>query len=91
MTICAGCKEEVTSARFVEGQGWFCIRKCAPKGKIQPGSVFPFTTSGIGDKPGNIEVKSMRHLRQLERQYGVQSVAFNVESKNWNDAPRGRQ
>jgi hypothetical protein len=90
MTICKGCGEEVTRARFVEEQGWFCIRKCAPKGKILPGQVFPFTTFGIGDKPGNVEVKSMRHLRQLEAKYGVQSVAFNQDQKNFRDAPRGR-
>jgi hypothetical protein len=90
MTICAGCKEKVMRAKWVEGQGWFCL-KCAPRGPIQPGSVFPFTTFGIGDKPGNIEVQSLRHLRKLEAQFGVNSVAFNQDEKNFGDAPRGRQ
>ena len=90
MTICSGCKEEVTRARFIDGQGWFCIRKCAPKGKVLPGSVFPFTTSNIGGGPGKIEVQSLRHLRRLEAQHGVQSVAFNQDQKNFEDAPRGR-
>lgn len=92
MTICANkkCKEEVTRARFVEGIGWLCM-KCAPRYKVQFSNVFPFKAFGIGSKPGLVEVKSLRHLRQLERDNGVQSVAFNQDEKNFGDAPRGRE
>lgn len=89
MTICEECKEEVTRARWIEGKGWFCLR-CAPQVKIIASPVFPFTTSGILGKAGEVEVKSMRHLRQLERENGIQSVAFNQDSPNWDCPPRGR-
>lgn len=91
MTVCANkkCKRKVMRAKWVEGVGWLCF-DCAPRAQIQRSNVFPYTTFGIGDRPGNIEVQSMRHLRKLEKQYGVQSVAFNQDSKNFGDAPRGR-
>ena len=92
MTICANekCKREVTRAKWVEGIGWLCM-DCAPRAQVQRTNVFPFVTFGIDDKPGNVEVQSLRHLRKLEAQFGVQSVAFNQDSKNFEDVPRGRQ
>lgn len=93
MTICANkkCGQEVTRARFVEGIGWLCL-DCAPHLSLPnvSGAMFPYTTFAIADGPGNVEVKSLRHLRQLERKYGVQSVAFNQDSKNW-DPPQQRR
>lgn len=91
MTICANkkCRREVTRARFVEGIGWLCL-DCAPRVQVQHSNVFPYTTFGIGNVPGNVEVQSLRHLRKLEAQHGVQSVAFNQDEKNFQDAPRGR-
>ena len=66
MTICANekCKREVTRAKWVEGIGWLCM-DCAPRAHVQRTNVFPFVTFGIGDKPGNVEVQSLRHLRKL--------------------------
>jgi len=92
MTICANpkCNREVTRARFVEGIGWLCL-ECAPRVEIQRKNVFPFVTFGIAGKPGNVEVQSLRHLRKLEAEHGVQSVAFNQDSKNFGDAPRRRE
>lgn len=38
-------------------------------------STFPFTTKMLTGTP--VEVKSLRHLRQLENRHGVQSDAYN--------------
>jgi hypothetical protein len=93
MTICANpkCAHEVSRAKFVEGIGWLCL-DCAPRVRIDavPGKMFPYTTFSVADKPGGIQVNSLRHLRKLERQYGVQSVAFNMNENSFQDAPRGR-
>lgn len=94
-TICANkdCKEPqpVMRARWVEGVGWLCL-KCAPRMTLPniPGTLFPYVSFGISDSPGGVKVKSLRHLRQLEAKHGVQSVAFNQDSPNWDIPPRGR-
>jgi hypothetical protein len=86
-TICKGCEKEVMRSRWVEDVGWFC-HQCVPEAKIistTGKSRFPFTTMHLNhEKPEKITVKSLRHLRQLENQYGVQSVAFNIDEKNWH-------
>lgn len=59
----------------------------------EPGkNLWEFETMNISSKAneGPIRVQSLRHLRQLERQHGVVSVAANFDSSRWNDAPRGR-
>lgn len=87
--ICDGCKGEVFRARWVADK-WFC-KRCDPGMDVNsnvPGSLFPFTTKNFdGHKT---EVQSLRHLRKLEAQHGMHSVAFNTNSKNFDLPPRGR-
>jgi hypothetical protein len=86
-TICKGCKAEVLRSRWIENVGWFCM-ECAPEAKIigtTGKSRFPFSTWHLNpEKPEKITVRSLRHLRQLENQYGVASVAWNTDEKNWH-------
>ena len=42
-------------------------------------TTFPFKTANIGGQPGEITVNSLAHLRRLESQNGVQSVAYNYD------------
>lgn len=90
--ICEGCKEEVFRGRFnFELKQWLC-KNCDPRDSQianLPGSIFPFYTTNLGDRK-TIKVQSLRHLRRLESQHGVQSVAFNVNSNNFDIPPRGR-
>jgi hypothetical protein len=58
----------------------------------QPGKdLWQFETFNIAGEANSkpIQVQSLRHLRQLEKQHGVISVAANFSEKNWNEAPRG--
>jgi hypothetical protein len=86
---CEGCQREIFRARLTE-KGWLCL-ECAPYAHIRPvpGSMFPFVTTHLDGHP--IEVKSLWHLRQLERQYGVQNFAFNEDEKKWNEPRTGRR
>jgi hypothetical protein len=94
-TVCANpeCKEPqpVMKARWIPEIGWMCL-KCAPPQSVLnvSGSMFPYTAFGIGNGPKPVVVQSLRHLRKLEAKHGVQSVAFNQNSQNFQDAPRGR-
>lgn len=47
--------------------------------------LWDFTTTHLNGEP--IHVKSLSHLRQLEKQFGVSSHAANYEQSNWNTPP----
>lgn len=49
-------------------------------------TTFPFSTQNVNGEP--ITVNSLRHLRKLEREHGVQFHAYNVDEKNFGDPPR---
>jgi len=88
---CDGCKTEVYRARWVEADKWLC-RRCDPGMDVSsnvPGALFPFTTTNFDGK--KVEVQSLRHLRKLESKYGMQSVAFNTNSNNFDLPPRERR
>lgn len=89
--ICAGCKEEVFRSKFhTDSKKWFC-NPCYPgEGKIAtvPGAMFPYSTTNLTGKP--VMVQSLRHLRKLEAQSGVHSVAFNQNSNHFDCPPRER-
>lgn len=92
---CDGCKAEVTRARFVPAlKEWLC-RECDPGVEFVPnvpGSMFPYMTAHIGKDPNKpIKVQSLRHLRKLESQHGVHSVAFNQDSHNFDSPPRAKE
>lgn len=78
--------------RFRSRDGkWLCT-ECANEWVIaEPGKdLWNFTTLNIAGKPEPVHVKSLNHLRRLEREHGVVSVAANYESSNWDKPPRGR-
>jgi hypothetical protein len=88
--ICDGCKAEVTRARWITDEQWLC-RQCDPGMEVSSnvsGAMFPYVTSNLnGEK---IQVQSLRHLRKLESQFGMQNAAFNMDSHNFDAPPRGR-
>lgn len=88
--ICEGCDREVFRSRFDgESSKWFCL-DCHPgMGDSTAAPGFPFTTSNFNGKP--VEVSSMRHLRRLEKQHGMNSVAYNMNESNHSAPPRGRE
>ena len=47
--------------------------------------LWDFTTTHFNGSP--IHVRSLGHLRQLEKQFGVSSHAANYEQRNWNTPP----
>src|SRR5579864_5213486 len=73
------------------GEKWICI-KCieGPQTRDVAKNNFAFSTMHLGADPtkGPIEVQSMRHLSQLEREHGVASVALNYDQKNWERPPQ---
>lgn len=76
-----------TSGRFrIVGRKKYCVGKCA-RNHVQASAknLWDFETMNISADPnqGPIKVKSLRHLRQLEREHGVVSVVANMEEKNW--------
>lgn len=85
--VCTGCGEDTFKTAVLPGKGDFC-KRCAPVARHVPHAVFPFTSDHISSKAGHpVEVNSLHHLRQLEKQYGVSSVAFNTDSANFNAPP----
>jgi hypothetical protein len=72
---CAGCGEHVMTSRFIPGKGWFC-KRCHPI-VVDGVSTFPFITRNISGEP--IEVQSLRHLRKLEAEHGVNSFVYNYD------------
>jgi hypothetical protein len=79
---CAGCGKRVRHYFVIVGKGDFCSA-CAPVARYQGKSTFPFTTTNINGK--SIEVQSLKHLRSLEKEHGVQSFAYNMDNP---EAPR---
>lgn len=65
---------------------WLCAECAANLTIAEPGkNLWEFSTMNIGSdaNAGPVQVKSLRHLRQLEQQHGVVSVAANYESSRW--------
>jgi hypothetical protein len=77
--FCPECKGTVGRLRFVSEGVWLCA-DCAPtltQHKTVNPQHFPFTTTNLRGDGKPVEVKSLRHLRQLESRHGVQSGAWN--------------
>ncbi len=85
-TRCESCGTVVFNAVF-NGSQWLC-RGCHYSPAMH-GQVFPFVTTHINGRP--VKVRSLWHLRKLEREYGVQSVAFNQDEKSFRDPPQQDQ
>lgn len=68
--------------RLIGGK-WYCS-DCAEWAGVLPNSgknLWDFTTTHLTGQP--IHVKSLNHLRQLEREHGVSSHAANYMERNW--------
>lgn len=89
--ICDNCKRDskVFGGRFkLKGSKWVCAPRCDSLAGTRDTakSNFQFESMNIGSDPnaGPVRVQSLRHLRQLEKEHGVVSVAGNFDSKNWD-------
>lgn len=72
-----------------EQKGFFC-EDCFWVAPLDPDCKdrWHFTTTHFNGQP--IEVKGAAHLRQLEKQFGVSSHAYNHDSRNWDTPPSVR-
>ena len=88
---CAACGKMGGHFRL-RGSKWYHVPACTTVSiRDTAKSTFPFTTTHIDPHGQPIEVRSMRHLRQLENQYGVTSHVYNNnvgEKPDWR--PDGR-
>jgi hypothetical protein len=86
-TICAVCGKTGGRFRFVGEGKWAHVKSCSHVNvRFEPGkNLWDFSTRNIGNDPnaGPIHVQSLSHLRRLEKEYGVNSVAGNMDSNNW--------
>ena len=82
-TCCSNCGVVVFRATFHDGK-W--LGPCCIHLRTYTKSTFPFVTPHITGQP--VEVKSLRHLRQLEQQHGVAVAAYAMDQKNFNDPPQ---
>lgn len=81
---------ERKGGRFVSfGKDTFCEECARVRGTMGScKNLWEFETTNLnGEK---VQVKSLSHLRQLEREHGVVSVAANYESRHWNEPPQTR-
>ena len=83
---CATCGNTAGVFKVI-GDKQYCRGKCArdfSNGQTAK-NLWNFESMNIGDNPnaGPVKVNSLRHLRQLEREHGVVSVAANYDEKNW--------
>ena len=80
MATCSKCGRDTRRYQSVPGVGDFCIGTCAPGfPKRMKLSTFPFETECLSSQPGKITVNSLPHLRRLEAEHGVASVAYNCD------------
>lgn len=85
MATCTSCNTETFRYRVVNG-GDYCY-DCAGTGHV-PHNVFPMTLDHLAPGGKKVVADNVRHLRRLERQYGVQSVIFNETERGANHAPQ---
>ncbi len=83
---CSGHTEK-RGGRFSYREGrWLCKECAANLFVAEPGkNLYEFDTMHIGKDPnaGPIRVQNLNHLRRLEKQHGVISVAANFDSRNF--------
>jgi len=70
-----------------EKREWFC-KDCfyIPTVFNEGKNLWEFTTTHFNGEA--IHVKSLSHLRELERQYGCSNHAANHMESQWNDPPK---
>lgn len=77
-TKCADCGETGGRFRFM-GDGTWKHVGCSKAAVYHRKPIFPYTTTHFEPNNGPVEIQSLRHLRKLERQYGVASEPFNMD------------
>lgn len=78
MATCSICNAETFRYAVVEGHN-VCGR--CPQTRRVAHNTFPFVAEHLEGKP---VINSLYHLRQVERQHGVESVAYNMDSARHN-------
>ena len=74
---------------FRDGK-WYCEDCVHLQYQLNPGrNLWDFETSHLSSDPskGPVHVKSLHHLRQLEKEHGVVSVAANYDSSAFERRP----
>lgn len=67
--------------RFINGKE-YCMDCSENQAVMNPGKeLWSFTTTHFDGHP--VKVKSLSHLRQLEKQYGCSNHAANYDQRNW--------
>lgn len=62
----------------------FCEECAQPQTVFNDGANrWDFVTTNLHPEGMPIHVQSLRHLRQLEHQYGAVNVAANQQQRNW--------
>lgn len=73
-----------------EKRAFFCKDCFYTPAIMNPGkNLWEFTTTHFTGQP--IHVKSLNHLRELEKQYGVSNHAANHMERQWNCPPPVRE
>ena len=74
---------------FWYGKDTFC-EECAGPARMPTTckNLWEFETTNLNGK--RVEVKSLSHMRRLEREHGVVSVAANYDSASWKNPPQTR-
>jgi len=83
--VCNGCGHDTFKTTVLVGKGDFC-KRCAPVARHVPHNVFPLPLTNLVAGQ-TIVANSLHHLRKLEKEHGVSSVAFNTDSANFNAPP----
>lgn len=82
-TVCKACDQGGGRMRFVNGE-YYHVPGCktmSDERRDGARSTFPFTTTMLDGR--ETTVQSLGHLRRLEREHGVNSVAYNNNESNW--------
>lgn len=88
-TMCSNseCRwsREAKGGKFIwHGRAPFCEDCANPRYVMNDGeNRWNFMTTNLHPEGKPVHVQSLRHLRQLEQQYGAVSAAANMEHRNW--------
>ena len=84
-TKCALCKQTGGRFRFRDGKGDWVHVKCSGSQVSRDGTHknWPLTTSHIlGPNHAPMTFDNLRQLRSAERNFGIMSEAYNMDSSN---------
>lgn len=81
MAVCSSCGEETYRYRVLSGRD-VCMACVNEPTRAQLATCFPFVTCHVDGKP--MEIKSLKHYRQVCRERGTVPIAFEMDAKNTN-------